>query len=129
MGFGWAALGLLTIDRALQFLDNQDSDQIIDMLEEETQQKRQELQSKYWDAPALYKSKVTLEYKMGGSHGLKDVQLGDIVEVLQEKVGPGEYYHLCRTMDEKGEVQSIGWYPCSYLEKAPEKKKKGWLRP
>jgi hypothetical protein len=29
------------------------------------------------------------EYKMGDSHGLKGVTLGDVVEVLQEDVGPG----------------------------------------
>ena len=129
MAFGWTGLGLLTIDRVLQYMDRADADQIVDMIHRENDQKRQELLGRYWDAPTLYKSTVKMEYKMGGSHGLKGVKENDIVEVLQEEVGPGNYYNLCRTVDEKGDVQSIGWYPVSYLEQVPEKtKKKGWLR-
>ena len=52
------------------------------------------------------------------------LQLGDIVDVLEEKVGPDKMYNLCRITktEVKGEKQNsvhIGWFPTSCLEKLP----------
>ena len=46
------------------------------------------------------------------------MQIGDVVEVLQEGVGPEELYNLCR-LPAKHEMQSdaIGWFPTRWLQK------------
>ena len=61
-----------------------------------TQQQRQLLYQQYSTAPALYQCRVIRYYKMGGSHGLYNVQLNDVVDILVEHVGPKQAYHLCR---------------------------------
>lgn len=64
-----------------------------------------------------------------GHKCLKNVKVGDVINVLEEGVGPGGQYNLCSigrgnaknaTKDSSGEYEkrvSIGWYPCSCLEK------------
>jgi hypothetical protein len=122
---GWTAFGLVVVDRGLQYLDSSNVEQVIDMVEDETKQKRQELLAKFWDAPTLYRSTVKIGFKLEGSHGLKYVEVEDVVDVIEEEVGPGNYYNLCRTKDPNGDVKSIGWYPVSYLQKIePEPEKK-----
>jgi len=53
------------------------------------------------------------------------VEVGDVVEVLAEGVGPGNAFHLCRVRNSGNgpEVEGwdevnfdIGWYPIRYLE-------------
>ena len=117
IALGWTGLAVFALDRYLQYTDRQDAMNMVGMLSEESRQKRQVLLEEWKDKPTLYKCIVKESYKMGGSHGLKDVQVNDIVEVLQEGVGPGESYHLCRTRDEEGSVKSIGWYPIAFMEK------------
>jgi len=99
---------------------------MVGVLSEETRQKRQALLEEGKDKPALYNCVVKESYKMGGSHGLEDVKVNDIVEILQEGVGPGGSYHLCRTRDQEGNVVSIGWYPIGFMEK--EKPSSLWDR-
>jgi len=56
-----------------------------------------------------------------GSKCLKGVRVGDKVSVIQENVGPGGMYHLCRLeyVDEKRGITfvDVGWFPISCLEK------------
>lgn len=56
-----------------------------------------------------------------GSKCLTGVKVGDQVSILQENVGPGGMYHLCRMdknlPDQRGTaVTNIGWFPISCLE-------------
>lgn len=150
IGIGWIMLGLIAVDRLLQYWDRQSADDTVLLVQEETAQKRQEIFAKYWDAPSLYRAQVRVEYAaMGGSHGLKDVRLNDVIEVLEEYVGPGNYYHLCRTRGNTGDnvstcdegkpkinmtkkedpthttqeaIKYIGWYPASFLKRIPDEK-------
>jgi hypothetical protein len=48
---------------------------------------------------------------------LTGVSVGDRVQVLEENVGPGKLYTLCRRVDENGSVLSLGWYPTNCLAK------------
>ena len=56
---------------------------------------------------------------------LKDVKEGDIVGVIEEGIGPGQY-NLCSierstaNEEDKNEV-SIGWFPCSCLQNIENK--------
>ena len=65
-----------------------------------------------------------------GHKCLTDVQVGDVVNVIEEGVGPGGQYNLCSiergmaTSDNGGKESSesnmnvsIGWFPCSCLQK------------
>lgn len=54
------------------------------------------------------------------THCLTGVQLGDVVEVLEEGVGPNQEYNLCRLpADENNTIQEdvIGWFPIRFLQK------------
>jgi hypothetical protein len=73
-----------------------DKEEMIQEIVYSAQQQRRLLYQQYRTAPTLYQGKVIRYYKMGGSHGLYNIQLGDIVDVLEENVGPQQAYHLCR---------------------------------
>lgn len=70
--------------------------------------------------------KVPLNFD--GHKCLKNVKVGDVVSVIEEGVGPGGQYNLCsieriapKTGRDSSEIDpariSIGWFPCSCLEK------------
>lgn len=46
-----------------------------------------------------------------GTMSLKGLYLGDVVNVLEENVGPDRMYHLCKI------GKKVGWFPISHLEK------------
>ena len=53
--------------------------------------------------------------KFDGHKCLTGVNVGDVVDVLEEGVGPGGMYNLCSVNGKEGE-NNVGWYPCSCLE-------------
>jgi len=114
------------VDRVLQYQQQHEIDDTVQQMQAETEYKRQALLTKYQDVPTLLRCVVRHEYKMGGSHGLSTkVQLGQVLEVLQEGVGPGQAYNVCRVRDaETGQVVSVGWYPMAFLEPIVEKEEK-----
>ena len=54
---------------------------------------------------------------------MKHARVSDVVEVLEENVGPknDKLYHLCRKKTQDGQVMSIGWFPIRFLEKIDKK--------
>jgi hypothetical protein len=115
---GFATLGVVLLDRYLQYQDRQEASDAAAMIVEETKQKRRELLEKSRNVPHKFTCEICTEFdKMGGSHGLKDLKLGDVVEVLEEGVGPGNGYNLCRIRSQSGEVDAVGWFPMSYMKK------------
>lgn len=111
-------MGLVVFDRVLQHFDRQDAGVAVAQIEDEQRRKRMELFEAYRDEPSVFRCVVRQEYKMGGSHGLKGVKVDDILDVLEEGVGPGKYYNMCRRTDpETGNALSVGWYPIAFLEK------------
>jgi hypothetical protein len=133
---GWTGVLVLLVDRYLQMTQPQPEQPeetakaMIRTIQEESARIKMELYRNYKDAPALYRATVTHAYKgMGGSHGLQHVPIGDVVEILQEHVGPDHHYHLCRTTH--GYYQQIGWYPVPYLQPVPDEQPRwrwGWWR-
>jgi len=72
--------------------------------------------------PSLFQCRVMAVPKyFDGTKSLMGVEVGDIVDVLEEQIGPGSTYNLCRLVrQEEGKkevVVSVGWYPMSCLEK------------
>jgi hypothetical protein len=123
---GWALLSLLLVDRYLQYSEKLEALDMINQVREETLQKRAQLLADSKDKPILFTCVVREQYGMGGSHGLENVKKGDLVEVVEEAVGPDQYYNLCRTRNSDGDVLSVGWYPIGYLEKVKATKKSWW---
>jgi hypothetical protein len=122
---GFSSLFLVGVDRFLQYQNKQEVTDTVKEIRHQVEEKRREMMEQYQDSPTLFQCKVVEEYKMGGSHGLKGVKVGDVVEILQEDVGPGEYYR--RTRDENADILSIGWYPQGYMEPVETPKKRKWM--
>ena len=123
LGIGYTGLVLFGIDLYLQYIQNlekRSSYQIMVALQEETAIKRREIYEQYKNHPTLYQCIVQTEYKnMGGINGIQNIQLYDLVDVLEENVGPDGYYDLCRIYekDDGITIKSIGWYPKKYLQR------------
>jgi hypothetical protein len=139
IGLGWFGVVLVTIDRILQYQQRTKIEISADMIQaiaEDASRRRTALYEASKDKPALYRCTIVREYKsMGGSHGLRDAKVGDVVEVLEENVGIGneKNYHLCRKKEEDSAVQGgteqIGWYPIGFMEriKTDKTEKRWWL--
>ena len=80
--------------------------------------------------PTKYQCKVLrIEPSLlDGTHMLRGISVGDVVDILEENVGPSSQYHLCRRRkDRRGWSRqeqsnsegdgSIGWYPVQFLQK------------
>jgi hypothetical protein len=56
----------------------------------------------------------------GLTHSLSNIQVGDVVEVLEEGVGPNNEYNLCRFPAPPGQphvLDTVGWFPIRWLQK------------
>jgi len=75
------------------------------------------------DNLALFQCTIRRKPKFfDGTRSLMNVEVGDVVDVLEESVGPEGMYNLCRTRRESGESkksisQNEGWFPTTCLEK------------
>jgi len=118
IGLGWTLLGLVAVDQALQYKQEQEASEHRRMLYRMQADANEENEVE-WDVslPVLYKCRVSrTEVSLDGTKMLRNVGLGDVVEVLEAGIGPNEAYHLCRNpaSDRPG---SVGWYPVKYLER------------
>jgi hypothetical protein len=121
---GWSGLALLAFDRYLLYQIQTDAHDMMQDLAVEATRQQDALRQQWAHQPALFECVIRREYKnMGGSMGLSNVQVGDVVQVVQERVGPQQSYHLCRiTRYDHGNGHtsgSIGWYPIDFMEKVP----------
>lgn len=132
---GCTILLLIGIDYALQVRNDDDRKSILRRLEREVatdaQESRREVRERIRDGngiKCLFKCIVRrVPQFFDGHRCLTNVKVGDVLNVLEEGVGPGSQYNLCsidrsqsrgKVGDEgdgKG-VVSIGWFPCSCLE-------------
>jgi hypothetical protein len=95
--FGWLLLGVFALDQYLQYYYEQETQRLLTQLKNEEVEQRRRLLEEWKDAPALYETMVHMKYKgMGGTKGLRGVAVQDRLEVLQDNVGPGKTYSLCR---------------------------------
>ena len=141
IGLGWTLLGLLVIDQILQYQQKHERERVLKELQEEANARNPILptwsqNNKYDDEneqslqPAKYQCKVLrIEPSLlDGTHMLRGIAVGDLVDVLEENVGPSSQYHLCRRrQDRRGWSRqkksnsegdgSIGWYPVQFLQK------------
>ncbi|KAL7543781.1 hypothetical protein ACHAWF_007458 [Thalassiosira exigua] len=134
---GVAILGLVGVERLLQARDENQREDVYRRLEREV--RRDEEASRAGDEKLTDEGGAAAEIKFkcvvrkvprqfDGHKCLKDVRVGDVVGVLEENVGPGGGYNLCsvergnpRGGDgdsvNDGQKVSVGWFPCSCLQK------------
>jgi hypothetical protein len=125
IGFGWALLGVVAVDQALQYYQDQQRAEISATLADMQRQADFE-QAADWpqDLPVLWEYQIgRIEASLDGVKMLRNIQIGDTVEILQEGVGPNRAYHLCRVKgssktpsSSSSSSSSMGWYPIQYLK-------------
>ena len=113
IAFGWTLVGILLVDRLLQYRQAREVQETIGILEGEGTTSRSDLFAQWSDRPALFQCVIRQTSQLGGSNMLHHVKEGDVVDVLEEGVGPERIFNLCRN------EKSIGWYPMRYMEKLP----------
>lgn len=116
---GVSILVAVAVDQGLLYQQNQNREAFLNQLRSEfkTSQNSQE-QNDWYSMPTLFLCIVRKKpLNLDGFKCLTGVDVGDTVQVLQEKVGPGEMYNLCRSVDSKGRAISVGWFPTQCLEK------------
>mmetsp|Transcript_8346 Transcript_8346/g.10945 ORF Transcript_8346/g.10945 Transcript_8346/m.10945 type:complete len:189 (-) Transcript_8346:123-689(-) len=122
MGIGGTIVLLCTIDTFLLYQDEKDKKDRMTQLSKEESVFRDGLLKKWKDKPTILHSKAIIKYEMGGTMGLRNVVVGDSMEVLEQNTGPNNNYSLCRTRDEDGNIVSIGWYPMEMMEEIRSEK-------
>ncbi|CAJ1953904.1 unnamed protein product [Cylindrotheca closterium] len=115
---GWGLLGLVAVDQVLQYKQEQESKERMKMLVD-MQQEANEMNQPEWDnsLPTLFQCKIAhVEPSLDGTKMLANIRIGDVVEIVEAKVGPNEAYHLCRRPAQGRRPESMGWYPVEFME-------------
>ena len=119
--FGGALLTALALDQVFQYQQGKARENVMNQVRFQTQARGQEDSSdfeKLLNMTSMFDCIVRkVPSNLDGYRCLTGVSVGDVVQVLEEKVGPGKMYNLCRKMDAKGRPVSVGWFPTMYLEK------------
>jgi hypothetical protein len=123
LAIGWSGVALWLVDQYLQYqMRDQpplDKDELLQELVYNAKLQRQRLYDQYKNHKCLYKCIITnADVPLGGSHGLRKAHTGDVVEVLEERVGLGNVYHVCR-LRRKDMPDEIGWFPIRHLQRVP----------
>ena len=117
---GWALLGLVAVDQLLQYRQEQEAQEHMLMLRS-MQHEADEYNEAKWNTalPTLFRCKIThTEHSLDGTKVLKNIKVGDVVEVMEAEVGPNKAYNLCRSVPASNlEKKSIGWYPSEFMER------------
>ena len=134
---GSLILAVVGIDYALQTQNDEEKDNLYRQLQRDVkndgEQSRQNMiQSGSDVTKSLFQCIVRrIPPNFDGHKCLTDIKIGDVVNVIEEGVGPGKQYNLCsidksvrqnnsgdkgQENDTKNEV-SVGWFPCSCLQK------------
>jgi len=144
---GWSLLGLVGVDQALQYKQEQDDNEKRTMLARmQIDADNASVNVADWDEslPKMFTCKILhvdpgldgtkmLTRRQNSSHsntattrnGINpDIQKGNLVEILEAGVGPSQGYHLCRLQQAKSGNDNdsaapavVGWYPIDYLER------------
>lgn len=133
--FGSLIIALIGVDYILQTRNDQQRETMYKQLERAV--RRDEATSRMEDRRMLDEAAATtskfkcvirkVPLNFDGHKCLKNVKVGDVVSVIEEGVGPGGQYNLCSiermstklgvSSSERDPRTSIGWFPCSCLEK------------
>jgi hypothetical protein len=118
IGLGWALLGLVVVDQALQYKQEQEATEhrrLLHLMQKEANEENET----QWDTslPSLFQCKIShTEVSLDGTKMLRNIGVGDVVEVLEPDIGPNQAYHLCRN-PASNRPGSVGWYPVKFMER------------
>lgn len=115
---GWGLLGLVAVDQVLQYKQEQEAKERMQMLLD-MQQEANDMNRPDWDnsLPTLFQCKIAfVEPSLDGTKMLLNNREGDVVDVVEAKVGPNQAYHLCRRPAQGRRPESMGWYPVEFME-------------
>jgi len=131
LAVGSIILVLVGIDYILQARNDQQREDVYKQLgrevrrDEATTRREEKILNEGVAANPKFKCIVRkVPQNFDGHKCLTNLKIGDIVNVIEEGVGPGGQYNLCSIVrtaknggsDSSGNV-SIGWFPCSCLQK------------
>jgi len=125
--------------RTQQMMDSESSKALRDELRskylntlEEEHRVKQETLDKYRSSKSLFQCEVMISLPLDGQMGLQNVALGDILDVIEEGVGPKNEYSLCRFITEGDGSDltpgQIGWYPTRCLREKENQEGSFWWR-
>lgn len=115
---GWGLLGLVAVDQVLQYKQEQEAKERMRMLVD-MQQEANDMNRPDWDnsLPTLFQCKIAfVEPSLDGTKMLLNIREGDVVDIVEAKVGPNQAYHLCRRPAQGRRPESMGWYPVEFME-------------
>ena len=138
---GWTILGLVGVDQALQYKQEQEDNgrrQMIAQMQLDADNASFNVAD--WDEslPTIFTCKILhIDQGLDGTKMLtrsksdrggtrsginRNIKRGDVVEILEANVGPSQRYHLCRMRAQKSDSNDtsatvVGWYPVEYLER------------
>lgn len=141
--FGTLIILLVAVDYALQARNDEQRSEVYRHLERDVlidgAESRKEMMSSYLtegqdDAkqPRFNCTVRRVPENFDGHKCLTDIKVGDVVAVIDEGVGPGGQYNLCsidrnprvnrkglghKELTETKNTVSVGWFPCSCLQK------------
>ena len=121
IGLGWTLLGLVALDQVLQYRQEHEAREHLRTLALMQQEADGQNQAD-WDTslPTLFQCKIVhTQHSLDGTKMLRNIKVGDVVEVMEEAVGPNKAYNLCRFFPPPNnrENGSIGWYPSQYMKR------------
>lgn len=90
-------------------------------VKDDAEESRREIEKKKNDK-VLFRCVVRMvPPNFDGHRCLTGVEVGDVLNVVEEGVGPGNQYNLCSIDRGAGDI-SAGWFPCSCLEPVADSK-------
>ena len=121
-GLGGLIAGVWAVDQALQYRQEYLRQKELSRLQADADDYHSDPEEKrsWLEKPMIFHCIVRQLPGLDGNKCLTEVKIGDVVEVLEESIGPGAMYNLCRSRTEKGAIKSVGWFPTSCLEKMKE---------
>lgn len=116
---GWSLIALFLVDSLLVHQQNLEHEEFLNKLTRESSISGDLEEKAIWyNMPTLFECIVRKQpLNLDGNKCLTGVNVGDKVQVLEEKVGPSGMYNLCRSVDDKGAAIAVGWFPTQCLEK------------
>ena len=120
---GFSILGFLAIEKIIELQQTNDRKKFMQSMKTVLRHERMALDEENDEGKEIDGSKKALfkctirriPKNFDGSMALKGTKVGEVVEVLEERVGPDGMYHKVRHENKNGS-KAIGWFPISCLE-------------
>lgn len=119
-------VAVVVVEQTLQYLQQQEQQSLRRQLEEVEKIEIPNHPRKIWAIQEpRYEARVTqVDKSMNGDLIMKDVLVGDVVEIVKENASAQADYVVCRKKNENGEIVASGWYPAQWIQRLPKQEGK-----